>query len=671
MADQFDPYSDWLGIEDARRPLTNYQLLGLATRESRTDIIEEGARKQLGKLAPFIKGEHALLAKRITIEIESAKTCLLNPEIKVAYDAALQSRGAPAADQQAARPARTKSGDAGKTQRPAASASGKRLSAAGSSSKRRAAQVAGRPSGAREPQKDFDPYHKWLGIPPQDQPPNYYRLLGISFLEPDLEVIANAADARMVQVNRFRSEENFGASNRILGEIASARLCLLTAAKKTEYDRMLQKLDIGTGYRIETDPAVSPRSPQQHDGGSDAGRTSLPSRPFARKRQVWEYWQAWVGVCLLLVITLGLVLFQSIGRDRSVAKSEATSHLPGATAPDRPKSVADVGATKPSAAEGRAGDGTPPVAPTGTPASNTPGASAQAVGGVLPPASAPAQPTAQKPSGPQPASESPRKETPSAPAAQNAGTGAAAWAAKARNVLDIALPSGKRLTDAMFDVPADWQRQLFPEEAILYTAKYPNGAVQGVFGMKTAKFDGAAASLYLNGRLQTLVFYRDGKRNGSLKQWNEDGTRLFYGEYKNGKKDGVFCFFREGLPVVIEEWRWQEPAKPRDQCLVKWTEGSPRAVLANQLSDGDSEEMSTALQQMAALEETMKNGEEDLRPRLAEWFRDYQEEMRKQTFLGQTDQRRDRQRARQQVSNARAALDKAAHQQLQRALVPH
>jgi hypothetical protein len=26
---------------------------------------------------------------------------------------------------------------------------------------------------------EFDPYRKWLGIPPKDQPPHYYRLLGI------------------------------------------------------------------------------------------------------------------------------------------------------------------------------------------------------------------------------------------------------------------------------------------------------------------------------------------------------------------------------------------------------------------------------------------------------------------------------------------------------------
>ena len=25
----------------------------------------------------------------------------------------------------------------------------------------------------------FDPYHKWLGIPPKQQPPDHYRLLGV------------------------------------------------------------------------------------------------------------------------------------------------------------------------------------------------------------------------------------------------------------------------------------------------------------------------------------------------------------------------------------------------------------------------------------------------------------------------------------------------------------
>ena len=31
----------------------------------------------------------------------------------------------------------------------------------------------------------FDPYYRWLGIPPGEQPPDHYRLLGIERFEAD------------------------------------------------------------------------------------------------------------------------------------------------------------------------------------------------------------------------------------------------------------------------------------------------------------------------------------------------------------------------------------------------------------------------------------------------------------------------------------------------------
>lgn len=46
----------------------------------------------------------------------------------------------------------------------------------------------------------FDPYHEWLGIPPQDQPPDHYRMLGIAPLEPDPRVIAGAAKRQMARL---------------------------------------------------------------------------------------------------------------------------------------------------------------------------------------------------------------------------------------------------------------------------------------------------------------------------------------------------------------------------------------------------------------------------------------------------------------------------------------
>ena len=49
----------------------------------------------------------------------------------------------------------------------------------------------------------FDPYWKWLGIQPKDQPPTHYRLLGIDPFESDDDVIATAADARMMHIKTF------------------------------------------------------------------------------------------------------------------------------------------------------------------------------------------------------------------------------------------------------------------------------------------------------------------------------------------------------------------------------------------------------------------------------------------------------------------------------------
>lgn len=86
----------------------------------------------------------------------------------------------------------------------------------------------------------FDPYRKWLGVPPEDQPPHHYRLLGIEPFEADPDVIANAADGRMAQVKNFQIGKYSQQSQKILNEIAAAKVCLLNPEKKAEYDRQLR-----------------------------------------------------------------------------------------------------------------------------------------------------------------------------------------------------------------------------------------------------------------------------------------------------------------------------------------------------------------------------------------------------------------------------------------------
>src|SRR5690349_6696566 len=86
----------------------------------------------------------------------------------------------------------------------------------------------------------FDGYHVWLGIPPSEQPPNHYRLLGIAVFEVDRDVIDHAADRQMAHVRTFQAGKNGATSQQILNSLAAARVCLLNADKKKAYDEQLR-----------------------------------------------------------------------------------------------------------------------------------------------------------------------------------------------------------------------------------------------------------------------------------------------------------------------------------------------------------------------------------------------------------------------------------------------
>lgn len=100
----------------------------------------------------------------------------------------------------------------------------------------------------------FDPYRKWLGIPPQDRPPHHYRLLGIEPLESDPDVIDTAADGRMALIRNFQVGPHSAESQQILNQIATAKVCLLNPEKKAEYDQKLR-------HRLEAEKGDPQRSP--------------------------------------------------------------------------------------------------------------------------------------------------------------------------------------------------------------------------------------------------------------------------------------------------------------------------------------------------------------------------------------------------------------------------
>ncbi|MGE0757113.1 MAG: protein kinase [Pirellulaceae bacterium] len=82
----------------------------------------------------------------------------------------------------------------------------------------------------------FDPYYRWLAIPPEEQPPDYYRLLGLARFEEDAEIIEYAADRQMDLVRRQQSGKHARFSQQLLNELSRARICLRDPDKKQAYD---------------------------------------------------------------------------------------------------------------------------------------------------------------------------------------------------------------------------------------------------------------------------------------------------------------------------------------------------------------------------------------------------------------------------------------------------
>lgn len=87
----------------------------------------------------------------------------------------------------------------------------------------------------------FNPYHAWLGIPPNEQPADYYRLLGIARFESDLQVIDGAADRQMAHLRSFQSGQHGDWAAKLLNEVARARICLLDDKSKAAYDERLRQ----------------------------------------------------------------------------------------------------------------------------------------------------------------------------------------------------------------------------------------------------------------------------------------------------------------------------------------------------------------------------------------------------------------------------------------------
>jgi Leucine-rich repeat (LRR) protein len=103
---------------------------------------------------------------------------------------------------------------------------------------------------------DFDPYYIWLGIPPEEQPADHYRLLGLRRFEQNRDVIVNAAEGKMAYLRTMQVGKRSKQSQALLNEVAAAQACLLNDKHRTAYDAKLRAVDAAGKSATSPQPLV-------------------------------------------------------------------------------------------------------------------------------------------------------------------------------------------------------------------------------------------------------------------------------------------------------------------------------------------------------------------------------------------------------------------------------
>ena len=199
----------------------------------------------------------------------------------------------------------------------------------------------------------IDPYYQWLGIRDPERPPNHYRLLGIELFESSVEVIATAADRQMAHLRTYQHGQNVELSQRLLNEVAAAKLCLLDSVEQANYDAWLRQQNPPDAPPL-TPPSVARESSAQqpeiiveHEERSTSRRAEVSSSMNRRRLPMMVLG----GSVLLLIVVLGLRVWMS-GQGNGGDVANRPQQEPDATtgdiegADEKPDVDGDVGPEK-------------------------------------------------------------------------------------------------------------------------------------------------------------------------------------------------------------------------------------------------------------------------------------------------------------------------------------
>ena len=211
--------------------------------------------------------------------------------------------------------------------------------------------------------EEFDAYYRWLGIPPQEQPPDHYRLLGIELFEADADVTEAAADRQMAHLRTYQTGKHGPLSQKLLNEVAAAKITLLNPRKKARYDEQL-KLQLHEETTPQPASAVQPTAPSDEPARCEVPLPRVePSLRRLTLRPRKRSWQVPAALGVGALAALGLLLVMLLGKDgRQTARedSDALARNESSLPADKPVAPPDPAPTAPTVA--KSGE-TPPVEP--------------------------------------------------------------------------------------------------------------------------------------------------------------------------------------------------------------------------------------------------------------------------------------------------------------------
>jgi hypothetical protein len=479
---------------------------------------------------------------------------------------------------------------------------------------------------------DFDPYYKWLGVAPEEQPPNHYRLLGVNLFEPDPDVIAYAADARMSHVRSFQTGPHSGVSQQMLNGLAAAKVCLLNPQRKRAYDHQLRVSASGNPPIVSPPPVCPPpvyrpaetasRRPEPNVAASvvdempriDTSRPLPRSSRYRRTRPSQHIWPA-LWMAAMAIIGVAALLFTQ--QERSSAVHRSANDRPTNRGPRRPIDI---------------------QAPaSGAPQEDTTADREDAVSGLNPKVARPKRrpvltlvPLAgqtdleDESKGSEPGLNADPPTGSNGPNGEGVPPDSGQALIAPNGLATIKLPSGVEMSKEMVDIPLSLVEDMFPADAPIARLTFPNGAIRGLFTYNEGNLAGPSATFYEDGRLHVLVNYdKCSKLDGHFHLRDKQGRIVLYAEYRRGLKHGIWCLFREDQFWLIQEWARNMLSA---NYLVKFDNGRQTLIRETESNDKDREQIAAATKQISEIEAEMARGEKQLKRELKEWYR--QEDLR-------------------------------------------